>query len=304
MPLSISVIICTYNRAQLLKRTLNSLINQTVSHEKFEVMVVGDGSNDNTSDVCNMMSKVLSNMRYVSTGTNIGLGSARNLGVRSARGDYVLFTDDDCIPDEKWVERLSRALEREQIVAGAVSSPLSHYIKLCHNISQFHPFMPGRKASQVDLIAGANMGMRRSVFAELNGFEEGRRIAEDMEFILRAREKGYHIHLQPDAVVTHDPDRTTLSEIFNYSSAHAASTILLRNHYSALLRTPFILKSPVLILLTSPIIATKVTLQIYVSNYSLIKRFWTAPLVFGLKLAWCLGATRGLWTHKQSGMKQ
>jgi GT2 family glycosyltransferase len=290
----VSVIIRTYNRAYPLKRVLNSLVHQTISTEQFEVVVVDDGSKDSTRDVCNMMQRKLPNLRYISSDTNNGLGSANNLGVRSARGDYILFIDDDCIAKEDWVERLSISLSREQIVAGAIASPVSNYIKLCHNIAEFHPFMPGRKARPVESIAGANMGFRRSVFEELNGSQEGRRCAEDMELILRARLKGYRIYFVPDAIVTHDHDRITMASIFRYSPKHASITILLRNQYRLLMRTPFVLRSPALILIAAPIIALKVTASIYLSNLCLLKHFWTAPMVFALKLAWCWGAARGL----------
>lgn len=293
----VSVIIRTYNRANLLKRVLHSLASQTLSNEQFEVMVVDDGSIDSTIDVCKTMRRKLPNIKYVSSGANIGLGSLTNLGVRSAGGDCILLIDDDCIAKEDWVERLSISLSREQIVAGAIASPVSNYIKLCHNIAEFHPFMPGRKARAVESIAGANMGFRRSVFEELNGSQEGRRCADDMELILRARLKGYRIYFVPDAVVTHDHNRTTLADIFRYSSEHASVTILHRNKYCSLMHTPFVLRSPALILMAAPVIALKVTAGIYLSNLYLLKRFWTAPMVFALKLAWCWGAARGLRRH-------
>ncbi len=290
----VSIIIRTYNRANLLKRALSSLANQTLSTEQYEVIVVDDGSEDSTRDVCNMMQRKLPNIKYISSDTNNGLGSATNLGVRSARGDYILFIDDDCIAKKDWAERLSKLLKREHIVAGSVVSPVTNYIKLCHNIAEFHSFMPGRKAGPVEFIAGSNMGFRRSVFNELNGTQENRRCAEDMEFILRARLKGYRIYFVPNAVVTHDHNRTTLAGILRYSSEHASVTILLRNQYRSLLRTPFVLRSSILILMAAPVIALKVTAGIYLSNLYLLKRFWTAPMVFTLKLAWCWGAARGL----------
>ncbi len=116
----VSVIIRTYNRAHLLKRALHSLARQTLSTEQFEVIVVDDGSKDSTKGVCEAMRRKLPNLRYVSSGTNNGLGSATNLGIKSARGDNILFIDDDCIAKEDWVERLSASLNREQIVAGSV----------------------------------------------------------------------------------------------------------------------------------------------------------------------------------------
>ncbi len=294
----ISIIICTYNRAYLLERALQSLSLQTLNPERFEVIVVDDGSEDETAEVCGEMRRNILKMKYIFAGKNVGLSSAANMGIRSAKGSHLLFTDDDCIAKEDWAERLSAALEKAPVVAGVVASPKSNFIKLCHNIAQFHPFMPGRKGATVEFIAGANMGFRRSLLEEFKGFREGEAIAPDMELILRCRLKGYKIHLAPDAVVTHDPERTTLANIFRYSSRHASATIILRNEYRSLLRTPFILQSPVLLLVTAPIIALKVTVDIYFRNPNLARLFRTAPVVYALKLAWCWGAAQGLRNRK------
>jgi GT2 family glycosyltransferase len=237
-------------------------------------------------------------MKYVPNGVNLGISCSRNRGIKSAKGEFILFTDDDCIANNDWVEQMSAALEREPVVAGAVESPESNYIRLCHNIAEFHPFIPGRKPGKVEFIAGANMGFRRSVLDELGGFDEKVKTAEDMAFILRARSNGYSIYLACEAVVTHKHDRATLGSVFGYSAKHASTTILLRNEYRSLLGTPFVLRSPFLTIMAAPVIALKVTLGIYMHNHRLARLFWTAPLVYGLKLAWCWGAARGLWANK------
>ena len=207
----VSIVICTYNRADSLERALRSLACQTLPSNRFEVVVVDDGSTDGTEAVYKAMSRRLHNLKYISSGTNVGTSRARNLGVGSAKGDQVLFTDDDCIAREDWVERMSSALEREPVVAGAIRSDESDYLKLCHNIAQFHPFMTGRNSGSPQFIAGANMGFRRAVLLELQGFYEGQRLAQDMEIVLRARSAGYHVFFAPDAIVTHDHHRLTLA---------------------------------------------------------------------------------------------
>jgi GT2 family glycosyltransferase len=243
-----------------------------------------------------MMRSKLPNLKYISNGCNAGCAHARNMGLEVSAGNYILFTDDDCIPSQDWIERMIAALAHAFIVAGAVASTTSSYFRLCHNISQFYPFMPEQKTRFIEFIAGANMGFERSVLDELKGFQKSKR-AEDMDFVIRAREKGYRPFFVPDAIVTHDPDRTTLGEIMKYSAMHAAETICLRNEYRHVLKTPFILRSPVLILASAPIIALKVTAGIYLRNLKFAKFLHTLPIVFLLKLAWCWGAARGLRKH-------
>jgi len=292
---------CTYNRAPLLQRALKSLSRQTLTPEQFEVIVVDDGSTDNTAEVCEVMRPEMPNIKYRSTGKNTGIGSATNLGVQSAKGDYLIFTDDDCFAREDWAERMSEALSKYPLVAGSVESPTSNFIKLCHNIAEFHPFMQGRKGGPIDFIAGANMGFRRSLFEEVKGFRNADSLAPDMHFILKARQAGYQIHFVPEAVVTHDHTRTSFSSIFRYSAEHASATIILRNRYRLLMRTPFVLRSPALLLAAAPVIALKVTAGIYVKNSNNAKLIWTAPVVYALKLAWCWGAARGLRNWNKAG---
>ncbi|OGD31469.1 MAG: hypothetical protein A2V45_09695 [Candidatus Aminicenantes bacterium RBG_19FT_COMBO_58_17] len=291
--MSASVILCTYNRVHRLERALRSLACQTVASEQFEIVVVDDGSTDGTAELCARAGRDLPNLKYVSMGRNLGLAAAGNRGFRSARSEVLLFIDDDCLAQEDWVEGLTSALERHPLAAGAIQSPVSNYIKLCHNIAQFHPFMMRCTEGWAGSIAGANMGIRRSVLEELGGFDEKSRVP-DMELMLRARSRGHQVHFAPRAVVIHDPDRTSLAAVLKHASEHASKTILLHNQYDALLQTPFVLRSPGLILLAAPLIALVATLGIYANSPGLVRYSWTAPLVYAQKLAWCWGAARGL----------
>ncbi len=295
-----SVIVCTYNRARLLKRLLESLLCQTAPVDTFEIIVVDDGSGDDTAGVCREMMERMPNMRYLPLESNSGLGAAGNHGAAAARGQYLLFTDDDCIPDPGWIEKMCAVLRDSPIAAGTMVSPRSNYFKLCHNIAQFYPFMPGQKAAKLDFIAGANMGIQAGIVDEIGGFNPGT-IIPDMEYILRARQKGFTITYAAEAVVTHDPQRVTLGSVLAYAAAHAAETILLRHRFRELLRTPLVLFSPVLILLAAPVIAFKTTAGIYLGNRELLRCFHTIPMVYLIKLAWCWGAARGLryWKRKR-----
>jgi len=292
------VIICSYDRAKMLERALRSLAAQTLPPDRFELIVVDDGSRDETAEVCESLRRHgLPNLKCVHT-PHRGLASARNAGVRSTAAERILFMDDDCIAAPDWVERMIAAVGRHPVIAGAVATTRDNFCRLCHNISQFYAFMPSLKPGPVDFIAGANMGFRRRVIQEVGGFEESVRHAEDMEFILRARENGYRPFFAPEAVVTHLPDRLKLAEIIRYAARHAESTILLRQERRRILRTPFPLRSPALLLAGAPLIAFKVTAGIYAGDRKLLRLWWTAPVVYATKLAWCAGAARAL--HKRS----
>ena len=103
-----SVIIPTYNRKEFLERTLRAYSDQTYPEDKFEVIVIDDGSTDCTEQIVKSL-VVGSNykLRYFKQ-DNKGPAAARNLGIKEAAGEIVLITGDDCIPDPKLIEEHMR----------------------------------------------------------------------------------------------------------------------------------------------------------------------------------------------------
>ena len=100
----VSVIIPTYNRAHLIGRSIRSVLNQT--YQDFELIVVDDGSTDNTEEV--VLSFGSEKTRYIRHEKNRGAGAARNTGIRVARGEYIAFQDSD---DEWYPNRLDEISE-------------------------------------------------------------------------------------------------------------------------------------------------------------------------------------------------
>ena len=92
----VSVIIPTYNRARVLKRSIQSVLDQT--YQDFEIIVVDDGSNDNTKDVVNSFNN--DKIRYIRHEENRGPGAARNTGIELAESDYIAFQDSD----DEWLQ--------------------------------------------------------------------------------------------------------------------------------------------------------------------------------------------------------
>ncbi|OGU58043.1 MAG: hypothetical protein A2V66_15780 [Ignavibacteria bacterium RBG_13_36_8] len=100
----VSIIIPTYNRADIIKDTINSVLKQT--YQNFEILVIDDGSTDNTKDVLN---SIQDPRIFYFWQKNSGLpAKSRNLGISKARGDYIAFCDDDDI----WLpQKLEKQLE-------------------------------------------------------------------------------------------------------------------------------------------------------------------------------------------------
>jgi GT2 family glycosyltransferase len=295
MKIKASVIICTRNRPRLLRRALEALAEQTVDKDRFEIVVVDDcSSEDETARVCDELRRRFSALTYERTDEHLGLAAGRRIGMRAAEGDQLLFTDDDCVPNRDWVSAMTRLLDEHPFVAGAVETPVDDLICLCHNIAEFYGVMPCRRAGPVTFLAGANMGVRRSVVEKAGGFGDQLTPGEDVAFALRAREKGFTPWFSPEPRVVHRPDHASWSSIFSYAARHASSTIRWRNEKREVLRTPLVLRSAFLIALASPFLALAVTVRIYAWCPPLLRFWWTVPVVFALKLAWCAGAATGL----------
>jgi glycosyltransferase involved in cell wall biosynthesis len=110
--LKISVIIVTYDRAKMLRDALCSLAAQTRLPD--EVIVVDNNSSDNTKEVVDNFKQGL-NIKYVLERTQ-GTSTARNTGIKDASGDIIVFLDDDCVADKKWLHYLELPFLRDPAI--------------------------------------------------------------------------------------------------------------------------------------------------------------------------------------------
>lgn len=104
----VSVIIPTYNTEKYVKKCLKSVMEQT--YRNIEIIVVDDGSNDYTVEYCRLYQQIDSRIKII-TKDNGGAGSARNIGLKNASGDYVSFVDSDDYIEKQMIETLVRLLE-------------------------------------------------------------------------------------------------------------------------------------------------------------------------------------------------
>ncbi len=113
----VSVIIATYNRAQTIKRSIESVL---VQEDLSELIVVDDGSTDDTKDVVTPITD--SRIRYIQLDTNQGASAARNRGIAEAKGDYVMLWDSDDILYPNALSRVMQEFKRDPLL-GIVSAP-------------------------------------------------------------------------------------------------------------------------------------------------------------------------------------
>lgn len=119
----ISVVIPTVNREKILRRVIEGLIKQTYPAGRFEVVIVDDNSTDGTQDTVKELRQIHNNIRYIKQlPGKKGPAAANNLGIRNAAGDFILFINDDVIPDMHILEEHMKYHNKYQniIVQGKV----------------------------------------------------------------------------------------------------------------------------------------------------------------------------------------
>lgn len=210
-----SLIVCTRNRPQLLKDTLNSILGDSCIPA--EVVII-DQSDDPDVEICRVLDSAGVAKRYVHTAA-VGLSRARNAGMAAAGHEILVYTDDDMQVGPGWFAAITEALQsagRQAVVTGRVLPGVAEKpggfvpaIVLDENEAVY----AGRL--QRDVLASGNMALYASLLAAIGGFDErlgpGVRFpaAEDNDLGFRLLEAGCRIHYVPGAVLYHRAWRTS-----------------------------------------------------------------------------------------------
>jgi GT2 family glycosyltransferase len=198
----VSVVAATHNRADRLKRLLDALQAQSIGVERFEVMIVDDGSRDETprvlADAATRGDMRLTAFRQDPAG---GPAKARNRGWRAATAPLVAFTDDDCRPEATWLESLLKAHDGAEgrIVQGqTLPDPTEE-----HNLGPFAKTL--RLTELTAHFETCNILYPRELLQRLDGFDEGypAPAGEDTDLGRRAVKQGATVIFTPEAVVYH-----------------------------------------------------------------------------------------------------
>jgi glycosyltransferase involved in cell wall biosynthesis len=176
--LTVSIVVCTYNRAGLLKDALQSLVDQTLESTRFEVIVVDNNSNDPTEGVVRPFIERHNNFRYVREPEQ-GVSRARNRGYAEARGVYVAYIDDDARALPDWTERILNAFNTvrpEPVAVGGEIHPwyeksppgwFSDDLEIRTWGTEKGFLQPPRAKSG---FYGSNMAFRKSILESYGGF--------------------------------------------------------------------------------------------------------------------------------------
>lgn len=176
-----SVIVTTWNRASLISRALTSLLNQ--SDQDFEVLIIDDGSTDNTHEIVLAQIKGHSNFKYFLQ-EHSGSTAAKNKGLSLAKGKWITFLDSD---DEYTPEHLE--LRRKAIEENPGVMLLHGGVKVIGNEYVPDRFNPNKKIHLSECVIGGTFIINRDLIARLGFFKE-MELGDDADFFDRvAKEK-------------------------------------------------------------------------------------------------------------------
>jgi glycosyltransferase involved in cell wall biosynthesis len=223
--IEVSVVIPTYNSQDSLRDCLGSLTEQTYPANKYEVIVIDDGSTDQSESV---FKEVLQNagpdpQRNFSyfRQRNSGPAVARNLGIQKAKGEVVAFTDSDCVAGTRWIEELAKSMQDPQTlgVSGRTVSP-----ELL--------IFPWKIAPAGFGSTTCNMAYRKKALDRIGGFDAKFEAPyyEDTDLVLRLSKDGGKIVQSESAVVTHPPRVLGVSGLARQAFLHRYDSLFFKTY--------------------------------------------------------------------------
>jgi len=197
----ISIVIPTFNGASRIGDCLDALLKQTAGRD-VEILVVNDGSTDDTAEVVGGYSGV----RLI-TQRNAGPAAARNRGALEARGTFLLFTDDDCVPMPDWLDSMIKPFDDPEVV-GARGIYRTQQKRLAARFVQIEYEDRYRLMADldcIDFIDTYSAAFRRDRFLEMAGYDTSFPVAcaEDVELSYRMSAHGWKMKFAPAAIVYH-----------------------------------------------------------------------------------------------------
>jgi glycosyltransferase involved in cell wall biosynthesis len=200
-----TVVIPAYNAASTIDRCLNALMHQTVERERYEVIVVDDGSTDDTAERASRWGA------RVIRQANAGPAAARNRGATEAQGTLLLFTDADCEPTAQWLAEMTRVFDSPEVMA-AKGSYKTKQRSLAARFAQLEfeeRYDQLEQHASIDMIDTYSAAYRTETFHKLGGFDPVFPMAngEDLDLSYRLAATGARMVFARRAVVYHQhPD--------------------------------------------------------------------------------------------------
>ncbi len=222
--IAVSIIIPVFNKVELTQNCLYALYKNTPINIGFEVLIINNGSTDGTERYLEFAKLIFNNLSVITNSENIGFAKANNLGVKAAKGEFVLFLNNDTEPLQGWLENLLKVIQNDKNISAVGSKLLFPDGSLQHSgvviiedkkfpdpLVARHIYWKApadlKEANQLktyQALTAACLLIRKKSFEEVGGFdEEYWNGYEDVDLCFKLREKGGLLVYQPASVVIH-----------------------------------------------------------------------------------------------------
>ncbi|MBI5194986.1 MAG: glycosyltransferase [Nitrospirae bacterium] len=196
-----SVIIPAYNAEGTIRKCLDALEKQNIPGDDYEVIVVDDGSIDKTPEIVKRFP-----VKYFPQ-PNKGPASARNRGAGEAKGEIILFTDADCVPQESWIKEMIMPFKDPAVIAvkGAYKTNQKSLTARFAQAEFEERFEMLKKADSIDMVDTYSAAFRKPAFLSFGGFDPSFPVAnnEDTELSYKMSRAGCKMVFNPAAIVFH-----------------------------------------------------------------------------------------------------
>ncbi|MDF1554570.1 MAG: mycofactocin biosynthesis glycosyltransferase MftF [Deferrisomatales bacterium] len=229
---TVSVVIPVMDRAGELRRCLSSLQRVRYPAARLQVVVVDDGSRDDSAAVAEELGATV----VSSGGRGQGPAAARNRGAAAAHGELLAFIDSDCTASPGWlIELVDRFRDREVAAVGGcvqgmhVATRLDRYEAVMSSLSLGRRERCGQQGDDTFYLPSCNLLVRRAAFRAAGGFRGGMQVGEDVDLTWRLRDLGWKIVYSPRGWVWHEHRNELgafLRRRFQYGTSEAALHVL------------------------------------------------------------------------------
>lgn len=289
--IKISIIIPNLH-SPIVDQTIESVLRQKTALP-YEVIVVG-------MDKFGHVNK-FPEVRYIETPAPVGAAEARNIGIRAAQGEWLLFIDSDCIAQPGWIEAFTATFKAGwQVVGGGVITPNEPFWLLVYNLSMFYGELASQRRRERKFFPTLNLAVHRQVIDDVGLMDQDLPRGQDIEWTARMTQAGYRLLFEPSAAIEHRPERKDLSTLREYVHKSGYYTIRVRHRYPEVFRTPKLFGSAWFLRVFAPVIAALTTFKILIETKEVRQHARIIPYVYLQKLSWCYGAAEGLQAMRRN----
>jgi glycosyltransferase involved in cell wall biosynthesis len=224
----VSVVVACYNGGRTLKACLDSL--QKLNYPSYEVILVDDGSTDQTPQIAAQYPKI----RYIGLRENRGLSVARNTGIEASQGEVIAFTDADCRADKDWLFYLVGDLIKGRFAGIGGHNflpPEDSWVAAAVMVSPGGPAHVMLTDRLAEHIPGCNMAFYKWALDEIGGFDPVfRKAGDDVDVCWRLQQRGLKIGFSPAGFVWHYRRSTVRDYLAQQAGYGEAEALLVRKH--------------------------------------------------------------------------